>query len=116
MLENGDIISIPSVVDSVYVQGASRFPGAYPYYPGFRVRDYAGLAGADERASGLKGYRIRHARTGEIEEGPDIPVEPGDTVEIKIAKRLIWRDYVQAAATVLNGILAAVALREALRN
>lgn len=100
VLQSGDIVSIPSVVDSVYVQGAVNFPGAYPYYPGFLARDYAGLAGPNEHAAGMTGIKVRHVATQQIVKGPDVPVKPGDTVEVRSSTRLIIRDYVQVLAAV----------------
>jgi len=115
-LQSGDIISIPSVTDSVYVQGAVWRPGAFPFYPGFHARDYAGLAGPNEKSAGMQGIRLRHARTGKIERGPDKPVEPGDTIEVSTATRLVFKDYMSIVGTLISAILTVVTVRELLRR
>ncbi len=116
VLQNGDIVSIPSLTDSVYVTGAVLYPGAYPYFPGFLAKDYAGLAGINERAAGAKGIRVRRADNSAIETGPSVPVRPGDTVEVQVATRIILKDYLQIAATVIGQVLTFLTVREALRK
>ncbi len=101
VLQDGDIISIPSIRDSVYVQGAVQYPGAYPYHAGFLARDYAGLAGPNFQSDGLTSFQTRHHLTGEIVSGPDEPVHAGDTVEVKTAKRIVMKDVLTSAATVV---------------
>jgi len=115
-LQDGDIISIPSITDSVYVQGAVWRPGAYPFYPRFYARDYAGLAGPNEKAAGMLGIRIRHVRTGKIERGPDAGVEPGDTIEVSTSTRLVFKDYMSIVATLISAVLTVVTVRELLRR
>ncbi len=116
MLQHGDILTIPSINDSVYVQGAVFRPGPYPYYPNFLARDYVGLAGANENSAGLKGIRVRHAGNGKIENNPDAPVYPGDTIEVKVSRRILIKDYLQIAATILGQVFSFLTLREALRK
>ncbi len=116
VLQTGDIVSIPSISDSVYVQGPARFPGAYPYHPGFKARDYVGLAGPNDRAAGMTGVKVRHPETGEIFKGPDAPVRPGDTVEIRTAKRLVLRDYIAVASTLISASLSFVLIQNSLTN
>ncbi len=115
-LQHGDILTIPSITDSVYVQGAVFRPGPYPYYPNFVARDYVGLAGANENAAGLKGIRVRHAQNGKTENDPDAPVYPGDTIEVKVSRRILLKDYLQIAATILGQVFTFLTLREALRK
>ena len=115
-LQHGDILTIPSINDSVYVQGAVYRPGPYPYYSNFLARDYVGLAGPNENAAGLKGILVRHAQTGKVENGPDIPVHPGDTIEVKVSRRILLKDYMQIAAAVLGQVFTFLTLREALRK
>ncbi len=101
VLQDGDIISIPSIRDSVYVQGAVQYPGAYPFHSGFLARDYAGLAGPNFQSDGLTSFQTRHHLSGEIASGPDEPVHAGDTVEVKTARRIVMKDVLTSAATVV---------------
>ena len=116
VLQHGDILTIPSITDSVYVQGAVFRPGPYPYYPNFSAQDYAGLAGPTENAAGLKGIRVRHASSGKVEHGPDAPVYPGDTIEVRVSRRILYKDYLQIAATILGQVFTFLTVREALRR
>ncbi|MFQ5605282.1 MAG: SLBB domain-containing protein [bacterium] len=79
-LEDGDVILVPQRYEDVFVIGAVRNPGAFPYVPGLAVRDYVGLAGSHELAVDLsKSKIIRRGGTEQLK-GANIAVEPGDTV------------------------------------
>ena len=115
-LRSGDIISIPSVRDSVYVKGAARIPGPYPYFPGFLARDYAGLAGATERASSFEMIKTHHTQSNKVSKGPNVAVLPGDTVELLPSRRTVYREIIQTASIIVSTVFSFVLLREALRD
>jgi hypothetical protein len=60
-LKNQDRIIVPSTF--VYVRGACRNPGAYPFIMNLTAKDYAGML-RDYQSGGMKGVRIYHTLTG----------------------------------------------------
>jgi len=107
LLQKGDRILIPSKY--VYVKGAVRMPGAYPYALNLRAKDYAGMAGGDYRAASIKAVQIYHVRTGKFENGPDILVEAGDVVHLEQNWNERLRNVIQIIPVFTSLILAAKA-------
>ena len=106
-LQNGDRVVIPS--NYVYVKGTVRIPGAYPYVLNLTARDYAGMAGGDYRSASIKSVRVYHVRTGKIEKGPNVIVEPGDVVHLNPTWNERLRNYIQILPAITSLILAAKA-------
>ena len=106
-LRNGDRVVLPS--HYVYVKGAVRLPGAYPYSMNLTAKDYAGMAGGDFRSGSIKGVKVFHARTGKTEKGPDVLVEPGDVVHLNPNWSQRLESYLRIIPTVTSLILAAKA-------
>ncbi len=106
-LQNGDRVVIPS--NYVYVKGTVRIPGAYPYVLNLTARDYAGMAGGDYRSGSIKSVRVYHVRTGKIEKGPNVIVEPGDVVHLNPSWNERFRSYIQILPAITSLILAAKA-------
>lgn len=78
-LHDGDLIVIPKRYERVYVVGAVRNPGAFPYKPNLTSQDYVGLAGSTEMAVKLSKVQVIH-RNQKVEKGKDILIQPGDTI------------------------------------
>lgn len=97
-LKGGDRIVLPS--QYVYVKGAVRNPGAFPYVNNLTARDYAGMAGGDYQSRGIKSLKVYHASSGKYENDPEAIIYPGDVIEMPRSWSLIFRDY----ATVFSGI------------
>ena len=55
ILETDDRIILPS--QYVYVKGAVRIPGAYPFVFNLTAKEYAGMAGGDFRSGNIKKVR-----------------------------------------------------------
>lgn len=104
-LQDGDHIVIPT--DYVFVKGAVRMPGAYPFVLNLTAKDYAGMAGGDYRSGSIKSCRVYHVRTGETENGPDVFVEAGDVVHLKPALNFRVREYLQLFTALTSLFLAA---------
>ena len=104
-LQDGDHIVIPT--NYVYVKGAVRMPGAYPFVLNLTAKDYAGMAGGDYRSGTIKSCRVYHVRTGETENGPDVFVEAGDVVHLKPALNVRVREYLQLFTALTSLFLAA---------
>jgi protein involved in polysaccharide export with SLBB domain len=104
-LQDGDHVVIPT--NYVYVKGAVRMPGAYPFVLNLTAKDYAGMAGGDYRSGKIKSCRVYHVRTGETEKGPDVFVEAGDVVHLKPALNFRVREYLQLFTALTSLFLAA---------
>ena len=104
-LVNNDRILIPSKY--VYVKGAVRMPGAYPYALNLRAKDYAGMAGGDYRSGNIKKVKVFHSRTRKFEKGPNILVEAGDTVEMPQTFELQLREILSMVSTLAYVFVAA---------
>jgi len=106
-LQSGDHIILPS--HYVYVKGAVRNPGAYPYVFNLTAKEYAGMAGGDYRAGNIKGVSVYHVRTGKTEKGADVIVEAGDVVNLPETFNLRLQNWVRIIPTITSLILAAKA-------
>jgi protein involved in polysaccharide export with SLBB domain len=104
-LQAGDHVVIPT--NYVYVKGAVRSPGAYPFVLNLTAKDYAGMAGGDYRSGKIRACRVYHVRTGRTEKGPDVFVEAGDVVHLKSALNFRVREYVQLFTALTSLFLAA---------
>ena len=110
LLEDGDIIMVPRRIEDVYVIGAVQFPGAHPYIPGLKVRDYIGFAGSMNQATPPKKARLIRKDSREEEKGLDLPVNPGDTVFVPRQQDSTVREAAVILATVANIIIAVAAI------
>jgi len=106
-LRKGDRIILPS--NYVYVKGAVRVPGAYPYIVNLRARDYAGMAGGDYRSGDIQGVKVYHMWSKKVEKGPDVLVEPGDVVHLNPTFNERLGNYIQILPVITSLILAAKA-------
>lgn len=107
VLQSGDHVILPS--HYVYVKGAVRNPGAYPYVFNLTAKEYAGMAGGDYRSGNIKGVTVYHVRTGETEKGADVIVEAGDVVNLQQTFNLRLQNWVRIIPTITSLILAAKA-------
>ena len=112
ILEDGDVIYAPTKRDYVYVAGAVQMAGSYPFYPGFRAVDYAGMAGGTNEMGKIKGIKVVHFRNNTIEKGPGARVERGDTVVVPTALRRKIGEYLGLATSMATLILAYVAAQK----
>jgi len=107
-LQRGDRVVLPS--QYVYVKGAVRNPGAYPYTVNLKAKDYAGMAGGDYQSGTIQGAKVLHVRTGKTEKGPDAIVEPGDVVDLPQNWGNRLRNYLTIISTITSMVLAAKAV------
>ncbi|MBN2414627.1 polysaccharide export protein [bacterium] len=107
ILTSGDRVILPS--QYVYVKGAVRQAGAYPYVFNLTAKEYAGMAGGDYRSASITSVSVYHARTGITEKGADVLVEPGDIVHLNLAWHQRVGDYLGILYTMASLFLAAKA-------
>ncbi len=109
LLEDGDVLVIPSVNAIVYVQGQVANPGAFAFQPNLRASDYIGLAGGpmgDAHMSGVTIYRDKEKLSGK--KNPII-----EQVDRIMVPRLIfkfWQDYVEIGAVFASLLIAYLTL------
>lgn len=110
-LQAGDRIVVSELKAFVYVHGAVRNPGSYPFVTGYRVADYVGLAGSTTETAHLKSAKVIHRDTGKSEKGADREVYRGDTVFIPVSSRKTAGDYLtilSQAAAITFAVVAAI--------
>ena len=111
MLTSGDVITIAGWQNGVYVRGAVRNPGEYPFSAGRTALDYVGMAGGMEKAGSLGSIRVFHAATKRVEKGPGAIPQPGDMVELPETWRARIISYFQIASSIASVIIAIAAVR-----
>ncbi|HOK53303.1 MAG TPA: SLBB domain-containing protein [Armatimonadota bacterium] len=113
VLENGDTIILPALLDKVYVLGQVHRPGSISYEPERRLLDYLASAGgpssrAKSSALIVRGdpdkpevIKVSLNEKGITNQDKDNPVlEPGDVVYVPEGIITDWRDISQIISTV----------------
>lgn len=99
LLENGDVIRIPTRDGLVLVSGEVLFPNAVAFDPGLKVGDYIARAGGYTQNAENSKVVIAH-RDGSFEEGtPKAGLRAGDEVlvlpKVDVKSRQIFKDMTQ---------------------
>jgi len=110
LLENSDYIYLPKRINEVYVSGAVRAAGAYPYHANMRSSDYVGLAGKTERAGSNSSIKVFRNNSKKVLKGGDVIIERGDTIEIAVKRTEIAKDYLALIGTFSTVLIAAKAV------
>ena len=109
LLEDGDILIIPSVNAIVYVQGQVTNPGAFAFQPNLKASDYIGLAGGpmgEAHMSGVTIYRDKEKLSGK--KNPII--EQGDRIMVPRQIFKFWQDYIEIGAVFASLLIAYLTL------
>lgn len=78
-LQDGDIVTIPEISDSILISGEILVPQAVVYRPGMSVIDYVeGAGGFTERADESQILLVR--QNGAVEHARNSPLRPGDEI------------------------------------
>ncbi|WP_416137649.1 polysaccharide biosynthesis/export family protein [Halomonas sp. HK25] len=78
-LQDGDIITIPEISDSILISGEIVVPQAVVYKPGVSAKDYIdGAGGFTQRAD--KGYILVVRQNGAVMNAKDVSLRPGDEI------------------------------------
>ncbi len=115
-LQHGDRIFVPPIKEFVYVHGAVKSPGSYPFVVGYKAGDYAGLAGGTVESGNLRSVRVIHQETGKSEAGPDKEVQRGDTVVVPVSARTTFGQFLTFGAQTGTIVLAVIAAVNALNT
>jgi len=109
-LKNNDHIYLPKKINEVYVYGAVRNAGSYPFYSNMISSDYAGLAGKTERAASNSEIKVIKKGTNKVLKGEGVVIERGDKIEIPLKKMEITKDYLQFVGAITSVLIAAKAV------
>ena len=107
-LMSEDLVTIPSAY--VYVKGAVRNPGAYPYVSNFTAKDYVGMAGGDYNSGSIKRSKVYDPMNNDTRKGPDAVVKPGNVVDLPQNWGLIVRNWGPLISALASSVLAAKAI------
>lgn len=110
LMEDGDRLIARGGSNLVYVHGAVKNPGSFPYLEGYKAADYVGLAGGTQEMSKLASTQIIRRDTGKTEKGMDKDVRQGDTVIVPIATRNAISQYLLIVSQVATILIAASAV------
>lgn len=109
-LEDGDRILITRIKEYVYVHGAVRNPGNFPFVVGYKAADYVGLAGGTAEMASMGGIKTLHVATGKTEKGASREVQRGDTILVPTSGRNKLSQYVNIASQFATLLIAASAV------
>lgn len=117
ILRDGDVISIPSTPNTVYVWGYVGSVGYIPYHDGWAASDYINAAGGYAEGAVVKNTRVIKVRTRRWAKPEETQIEPGD--EIYVPKEKLYPDdyslrqtatYVGIAGAIIGAIATIVTL------
>ena len=92
------------------VVGSVQIPGRYPYYPGFRARDYVSLAGGESELGRSSGWRL-FLPDGEVTGAHDrSEVAPGSTIQVPEKRSRSLMNILGPLTTAVALALSAIAL------
>ena len=78
-LQDGDVVTLPEVTDSILISGEVTVPQASVFRPGSRVDDYIdGAGGLTQRADDDNILVVR--QSGEVRNADDVVLRPGDEI------------------------------------
>jgi protein involved in polysaccharide export with SLBB domain len=107
-LKTRDVIVLPSKF--VFVKGAVRNPGAYPYVMNLTAKDYAGFAGGDYQSGGIRSVKVFRNENQKFESGPDVIVAAGDVVELPQSFGSRFQNYMSILSAVASLVIAGKAV------
>lgn len=110
LMEDGDILYVPSTAVSVYVQGQVVEPGAFIFQPHLHASDYIGLAGGPLTEADIgRAHVVRDDESIPVHEDPVI--EPGDKIVVPRVVFRFWQDYLQITAVFASLLISYLTLR-----
>jgi protein involved in polysaccharide export with SLBB domain len=112
-LQAGDLLEAAMRERWVYVNGAVRYPGPYPYLPSLAAADYVRIAGGPTEIGRGSGWSIRLPKTEEkFAIGKEAFVPPGATVWVPER----WTYKTSTLLAPISGITALIISLVALRR
>ncbi len=97
VMEDGDVLYIPSITTVVYVEGLVANPGPVEFQPNLKASDYIGLAGGPVEGANLSSaYVERKNKKTAVKDDPII--EPGDRIFVPRHVLMFWQDHLEIIA------------------
>ncbi|TET47905.1 hypothetical protein E3J62_00030 [candidate division TA06 bacterium] len=106
LMEDGDILVIPSVEDVVYVEGAVNAPGAILYQPELGALSYIGLAGGPTDRASMGRVKVRRPNGDIISANGNPEIRRGDAVIVPEVTLRWWQDYLTIGTAVTSVVIA----------
>lgn len=106
LMEDGDILVIPSVEDVVYVEGAVNAPGPIQYQPELGALSYIGLAGGPTDRASMGRVKIRRPDGKTVIASGNLEIKRGDAIVVPEVALKWWQDYVTIAGAVTTVVIA----------
>lgn len=109
LMEDGDVLNIPSINAVVYVEGRVVNPGCFNFQPNLRASDFIGLAGGPLPEASMSGAYVKRGRKKiSIKKDPVIEKEDRIFVPRQIFK--FWQDYVEIGAVFASLLISYLTL------
>lgn len=109
LMEDGDILYVPSTAVSVYVQGEVVEPGAFMFQPHLHASEYIGLAGGPLTEADMgRAHVVRDDKSIPLHE--DLIIEPGDRIVVPRMLFKFWQDYLEITAVFASLLISYLTL------
>lgn len=116
-LQNGDVIVVPTVGQTVRVNGQVVNPGLYPYHPNQTMEYYINLAGGFNWHAQKSKTRIIKAKHGEWMKGRnDRIIEQGDEIFVPEKPAKDWWEIIAESVAIAYQLAAIFIFIENIRN
>lgn len=112
LLQDGDIVVVPSINAMVYVQGQVVHPGSYPFQPNLKASDYIGLAGGPLAEANISGAYVLRGKS-KISVKNDPIINEGDRIVVPRQIFKFWQDYVEIGSVFASLLISYLTLRTA---
>ncbi|MCB9500911.1 MAG: SLBB domain-containing protein [Deferribacteres bacterium] len=109
-LQAGDKLFLSYLKEYVYVHGAVRNPGYFPYFAGLKALDYAGLAGGTEEMGSLDRIQVLSAISGKKVKGAQTDIRRGDSIFVPFSYQTRLLKILEAAGYIASILIAAKAV------
>lgn len=102
MLNEGDVVTIPTAPTSVTVVGQVQKGGTFAYEPGTVFSYYLGMAGGYGERASTRNIKINRWGGKTLNARENTPIEPGDVVIVGEMQIKGWRDYISVTGQLLT--------------
>jgi len=100
VLQQGDMITVPTTPTTVTVVGQVQKGGTFPYEPGTLLSYYLGMAGGYAERASTGNIKINRWGGKTVNGRESTAMEPGDVVVVGEMQLKGWRDYINVIAQV----------------
>jgi protein involved in polysaccharide export with SLBB domain len=98
LLENGDVLKVPTRDGLVLVSGEVLFPNAVAYNKNLELDDYINRAGGYTQNEGTSRIVVAH-RDGSFDDSSEVTLQAGDEIlvlpDVQVKSRQIWKEITQ---------------------